>query len=266
MSKNEMIMLPRDVVDLALEAVTAAMSGGPYKHRCSDAIDALRKALEQQQNKQEPMRKMYVCNSCQFPYADQPPSQCDCLGDETYTEAWLCTSPKPRRTPLTDECIDAIAESMPGGLDGFLNGWGWRQFARAVLESAPQPPEHYDQQALDLCLTCGWKTLIPGDCCLNCARQKPPVVEQPPKLHPLPSDLYDSKDWRSGTYAERVEWLHTMYESAKEQIAELERPRPGAAPYLYYDPANGDTWTNEAINDGCCPPDGLIALYTKETK
>lgn len=178
MSKNEMIMLPREVVDLALEAVTAAMSGGPYKHRCSDAIDALRKALEQQQNKQEPMRKMYVCNSCQFPYADQPPSQCDCLGDETYTEAWLCTSPKPRRTPLTDECIDAIAESMPGGLDGFLNGWGWRQFARAVLEFAPQP-------------------------------------------------------------------------------------QSDATPYLCYDPHNGDTWTQEAINDGCCPPDGLIALYTK---
>jgi hypothetical protein len=29
---------------------------------------------------------------------------------------------------------------MPGGLDGFLKGWGWRQFARAVLEAAPQPP------------------------------------------------------------------------------------------------------------------------------
>ena len=137
---------------------------------------------------------------------------------------------------------------------------------KAMIEAAPQPPKHYDQQALDLCLTCGWKTMIPGDCCLNCARQQPPVVEQPPKLYPLPADLYDSKDWRSGTYAERVEWLHTMYESAKEQIAELERPRPGADPYLYYDPQNGDTWTQEAINDGCHPPDGTIALYTKDEK
>ena len=45
--------------------------------------------------------------------------------------------------------------------------------------------------------------------------------------------------------------------------AALEQPQPDPAPYLYYDPANGDTWTQEAINDGCCLPDGLIALYTK---
>ncbi|WP_321289290.1 hypothetical protein [Alcaligenes phenolicus] len=35
--------------------------------------------------------------------------------------------------PSGDE-IDAIARAMPGGLNGFLEGWGWRQFARAVLE------------------------------------------------------------------------------------------------------------------------------------
>lgn len=44
---------------------------------------------------------------------------------------------------------------------------------RARSAAAPQPPEHYDQQALDLCSTCGWKTLIPGDCCLNCAQHQP---------------------------------------------------------------------------------------------
>lgn len=38
---------------------------------------------------------------------------------------------------LTDEYIDKVAESMPGGLDGFLKGWGWRQFARAVLRAVP---------------------------------------------------------------------------------------------------------------------------------
>lgn len=41
---------------------------------------------------------------------------------------------------LQDAQIDAVANAMPGGLDGFLKGWGWRQFARqiedAVLESA----------------------------------------------------------------------------------------------------------------------------------
>jgi ATP-dependent protease Clp ATPase subunit len=33
----------------------------------------------------------------------------------------------------TDEEIDAIAHAMPGGMDGFLKGWGWRQFARKIL-------------------------------------------------------------------------------------------------------------------------------------
>lgn len=36
---------------------------------------------------------------------------------------------------LTDEEIDAVANSMEGGLDGFLKGWGWRQFARAAIEA-----------------------------------------------------------------------------------------------------------------------------------
>lgn len=52
---------------------------------------------------------------------------------------WTDFDQQPRQ-PLTHQQIDAIAESMPGGLDGFLKGWGWRQFARAVLEAAPQPP------------------------------------------------------------------------------------------------------------------------------
>ena len=34
--------------------------------------------------------------------------------------------------PLKAEKIDSIAESMPGGLDGFLKHWGWQQFARAI--------------------------------------------------------------------------------------------------------------------------------------
>lgn len=45
-------------------------------------------------------------------------------------------NPQPKRDPLTDEQIDAIADAMPGGLEGFMKGWGWRQFARAVIEAA----------------------------------------------------------------------------------------------------------------------------------
>lgn len=50
------------------------------------------------------------------------------------------------------------------------------------------------------------------------------ALEQQPAAYPLPEDLYDSKDWRSGSYAERVEWLHTMYETKKRELdAYLER-------------------------------------------
>lgn len=53
-------------------------------------------------------------------------------------------------------------------------------WADGVIKPAlEQPPGCYDQQALDLCSTCGWKTLIPGDCCLNCARQQSPALQQP---------------------------------------------------------------------------------------
>lgn len=37
--------------------------------------------------------------------------------------------------PLADAEIDGIAARMPGGMDGFLKGWGWRQFAREVEEA-----------------------------------------------------------------------------------------------------------------------------------
>ena len=36
---------------------------------------------------------------------------------------------------LTDARIDEIARNMPGGMDGFLKGWGWMQFARAIEEA-----------------------------------------------------------------------------------------------------------------------------------
>lgn len=36
---------------------------------------------------------------------------------------------------IGDYDIDKIADSMPGGIDGFLKHWGWRQFARAIIEA-----------------------------------------------------------------------------------------------------------------------------------
>lgn len=41
--------------------------------------------------------------------------------------------------------------------------------------------------------------------------------------YPLPDRLYpDSKDWTAGSYAERVEWLHFMYEGQKALVAEYQ--------------------------------------------
>lgn len=41
--------------------------------------------------------------------------------------------------------------------------------------------------------------------------------------YPLPDSLYpDSKDWLAGSYKERVEWLYTMYEAKKAELAALE--------------------------------------------
>lgn len=36
------------------------------------------------------------------------------------------------KSDLTDEAIDALAGSMPGGVSGFMKDWGYRQFAREV--------------------------------------------------------------------------------------------------------------------------------------
>ncbi|MBL8355604.1 MAG: hypothetical protein JNM01_12315 [Delftia acidovorans] len=41
--------------------------------------------------------------------------------------------------PLSDEQIDAIADGMPGGLGGFMKTWGWRQFARKILDLRTPP-------------------------------------------------------------------------------------------------------------------------------
>jgi hypothetical protein len=45
--------------------------------------------------------------------------------------------------------------------------------------------------------------------------------------YPLPDDLYPgSKDWVHGSYAERVQWLHMMYEAGKEQLELYAAPQP----------------------------------------
>ena len=48
-------------------------------------------------------------------------------------------------TDLTDYKIDEVFHSMPNGVEGFLKNWGYRTFARALLDAMstsgpPTPP------------------------------------------------------------------------------------------------------------------------------
>lgn len=51
------------------------------------------------------------------------------------------------------------------------------KFGGRHLADTKEHVQQYDQQALELCEACGWKTLIPDDGCLNCER-KPLTDEQ----------------------------------------------------------------------------------------
>ena len=57
-----------------------------------------------------------------------------------FERAWDRLTPK-HPDGLTDAQIDAIAEGMEGGINGFLAQWGWRQFARAIEAAHGIPPE-----------------------------------------------------------------------------------------------------------------------------
>lgn len=76
--------------------------------------------------------------------ADWPitdPANMDAVNMAAVARAALATAAAQPCDSITDAEIDAIAEGMPGGIDGFLKGWGWRQFARAVLEYASLPEQ-----------------------------------------------------------------------------------------------------------------------------
>ena len=88
------------------------------------AIIACREALEQK-DEQEPIGEAHAYDSatrythCIWDAYVVP------VGTKLYTAL-------PECQPLTDAGINEIADSMPGGLAGFMKGWGWQQFARAI--------------------------------------------------------------------------------------------------------------------------------------
>ena len=88
-----------------------------------------------------------------------------------------------KRKAAADKLQEPAKEPVSFPCCGYTdaNAIRWNQFNGVVqchmcgqVYTVAQPAqEPYDQTALELCNVCGWKTLIPDDCCLNCERAQP---------------------------------------------------------------------------------------------
>ena len=74
-------------------------------------------------------------------------------------------------------------------------------YPNTVTGKAPAQPaqEPYDQTALELCNVCGWKTLIPDDCCLNCERAQP-AQEPVAFLDWYENAIWGNEDFQDGCH------------------------------------------------------------------
>jgi len=61
--------------------------------------------------------------------------------------------------------------------------------AELVIAKVQSSEPTYDQQALELCEACGWKTLIPGEGCLNCERKPAPKMDESPPWWPAVENI-----------------------------------------------------------------------------
>ena len=98
-------------------------------------------------------------------------NDCDVFPLYTHPMPVPAPEPKPVGCKHFRYSVDVHGEQIGNCLDCGAEGR-----MRFVVDGTA-PPNHYDQTALELCEVCGWKTLIPGDCCLNCERGK---IEQEP--------------------------------------------------------------------------------------
>lgn len=78
------------------------------------------------------------------------------------------------------------------------------------------------------------------------------------QAYPLPDSLYpDSKDWQAADYAGRVEWLHSMYESAKWMVREYEGQAAAREPVATVVATERDTPYGEGVAWGIQPLPGF---------
>lgn len=114
---QEFVTLPREVVEQALEAMTAAMGAGPYKQRCSDAEEALRAALEQTKCEQEPYAWHYTNNGGASAWHMGPSNRLDADMDaakaypKVHRVTPLYTQPQPRIELTGDEARRIYSEA-----------------------------------------------------------------------------------------------------------------------------------------------------------
>ena len=81
---------------------------------------------------------------------------------------------EPART-LADPVADAEIEAAA---NEFSDPPSDREIRKALEGfAAGRADESYDQTALELCDVCGWKTMTPGDGCLNCKNDSAPHHE-----------------------------------------------------------------------------------------
>jgi hypothetical protein len=95
---------------------------------------------------------------------------------------------------LLQEALDALETNRPSRSQhisdrAYLMAGTDRDAALHKLRAAIAAPEPYDQTALELCEACGWKTLVPGDGCLNCTRAMDVIDREPLAIQ---ADLTDA--------------------------------------------------------------------------
>jgi len=87
---------------------------------------------------------------------------------ENARELGLGYEPAPVQEPEWKQ----IAEDLRfHGLTLVKTATGYAVLKLSAVQAQAAAHPVYDQTSLELCSTCGWKTLIPGDVCLNCERE-----------------------------------------------------------------------------------------------
>jgi len=85
-----------------------------------------------------------------------------CVVDQSSMPA---TPPAAHPAPMQEQAEQLAKLGWQAIECPFCGSSGAQAFPKPAAQSS------YDQAALELCITCGWKTLIPGDGCLNCERE-----------------------------------------------------------------------------------------------